>query len=71
MLRKQLENPRQVLCNTSLLKSWIDAPGKSLQALSQVLCQSSASEILSTINGTLLLQQVFKKVFAKRMRIIT
>ena len=58
MLRSHLENPRQILCNTSLLQSWIDASGKSLQMISQVLCQSSVAEILNTLNATLFLNQV-------------
>ncbi|XP_046463654.1 ATP-binding cassette sub-family A member 7-like isoform X2 [Daphnia pulex] len=58
VLRYHIENPRQVFCNTSLLKSWVTAPDEStLQTLSQVFCQSTAAEIISVLNGTLLVNQ--------------
>ena len=59
MLRYHMENPRQVFCNTSLLRSWVTTPDSlTLQTFSQVFCQSTAAEIFSVINGTLLVNQV-------------
>ncbi|XP_059350163.1 phospholipid-transporting ATPase ABCA1-like [Daphnia carinata] len=59
VLKNNTENPQQVFCDATVLKSWISAPDEStLQTFSQILCQSSTAEILRVVNGTLIINQI-------------